>query len=131
VDAGGRGAFLSGPLRQGQSRRHPVPPDCPRGRAEKTYLGNVTAYEKPRLLGIRLGDGKLRLDVKYRLTPMGTGTPVDCQMKMSAGDWIGRTLGLVARPITERVVGRHMDNLKCLAEDAAAGLELETDNAIA
>lgn len=101
------------------------------GGRKKTYLGDITAYEKPRLLGIRLGDGRLRLDVTYRLTPMGTGTRVDCQTKISVGDWIGRTLGLFARPMTERIIGRHMDNLKCLAEDAAAGLEPEPKDAMA
>lgn len=92
------------------------------GRRRKICLGEVTAYKAPSLLGFRLGDGLSHIDTHYRLRPMGTGTRLDCEVDITAGTAIGRAFGFVMRIVTARILGRHLDELKRLTEDAVAGL---------
>ncbi len=86
----------------------------------REYQGEVIAYEAPRLLGIRLGDGKFSVDVTYQLSPIGTGTRLDYTADITVKTLVSRILGFLFRPLTMRILTRHMVNLKRVAEDAAA-----------
>jgi uncharacterized protein YndB with AHSA1/START domain len=92
------------------------------GGRKKTYLGDITAYEKPRLLGIRLGDGNDSVVITYRLRPLGTGMRLDYDAETRVTSVPGRFIGLVCRPLTLRNMSRHLTSLKRLAEDSAVAL---------
>lgn len=86
----------------------------------KDYDGEVIAYQAPRLLGLRVGDGTVSVDVTYALSPIGTGTRLDYSAEITVKSLLGRILGFLFRPRTMRILNRHMVNLKRLSEDAAA-----------
>ena len=86
----------------------------------KEYEGEVTAYDAPRKLGIRLGDGQFFFDVTYKLSPIGTGTRLDYSAELAVKTLLARIMGVLFRPLTMRILNRHMVNLKRVAEDAAA-----------
>lgn len=86
----------------------------------KEYEGEVTAYEAPRMLGIRIGDGRFFVDVTYALSPIGTGTRLDYRAEVVVETLLARIMGFLFRPLTMRILRRHMVNLKRVAEDAAA-----------
>ena len=86
----------------------------------KEYEGEVTAYQPPQKLGIRLGDGQFFFDVTYQLSPIGTGTRLDYSAELVTKTLLARVMGFLFRPLTMRILNRHMVNLKRVAEDAAA-----------
>ena len=86
----------------------------------KDYDGEITAYDPPRKLGIRLGDGQFSVDIAYALSPIGTGTRLDYSAELAVETLLARIMGVLFRPLTMRILNRHMVNLKRVAEDAAA-----------
>lgn len=92
------------------------------GGRKKIYLGEVTLYDRLRLLGLHLSDGRLEVDVVYRLGPMGTGSRLDYEARVAVRRWYGWIAALAFRPLTRRILARHLANLKRLAEDAAVGI---------
>lgn len=82
----------------------------------KEYPGVVTAYEPPRLLAIRMGEGSFTVDVTYRLAEDAGGTRLDYRADITLASLLTRILGRLFRPLTMRIVRRHMANLKRLAE---------------
>lgn len=85
-----------------------------------TYPGVVTAFEPEKLLGIRLGEGKFIVDVTYALENQGSGTHLRYQGDITLNSLFVKIMGHVFRPLTARIMRRHMANLKrvCEAEDA-------------
>jgi uncharacterized protein YndB with AHSA1/START domain len=83
-----------------------------------TYEGEVTACEPPRLLGVRLGDGRhFETDVVYRLSERGAATRLDYDCEVRLKSWLGRLMIVVGGPMARRIVKRHMANLKRVAEE--------------
>lgn len=83
-----------------------------------TYLGEVTAYEPRRLLGVRLGDERnFSTDVSYRLTKQGTGTRLDYACDVQLFSWLSRVMILIGGPMMRRIAKRHMAILKRVAEE--------------
>jgi len=82
-----------------------------------TYLGEVTAYEPRRLLGVRLGDERnYSTDVTYRLNAKGTGTRLDYACDVKLLSWLSRVMILIGGPMMRRIVKRHMANLRRVAK---------------
>ena len=86
-----------------------------------TYLGEVTAYEPQRLLGVRLGDERnFSTNVTYRLSQENTGTRLDYACDVHLISWLARIMILIGGPMMRRIVKRHMANLKRVAEEGGA-----------
>ncbi len=85
-----------------------------------TYQGEVTAYEPHRLLGVRLGDERnFVTDVTYRLSEQGNATRLDYDCQIRLKNWLGRIMSVIGIPMARRIVARHMENLKRVAEERA------------
>jgi uncharacterized protein YndB with AHSA1/START domain len=82
----------------------------------KEYAGLVTAFEQGRLLGIRLSDKHFDVDVLYKLSEHGRSTRLDYSCEMALHGWVARIMSVLARPLTRRILGRHMASLKRVAE---------------
>lgn len=87
----------------------------------KIWLGEISACEKFRLLAFVVGDGKVRQEVNIRLRPMGTGTRLGYCTHVTPAGHAGRAMQIALRPMKSRVLARHLEMLRRLAEDAAAG----------
>jgi len=80
------------------------------------YEGEVTAYNPPSLLGVRLSNPQFASDVIYRLRQEDGGTRLDYSAELSLNSWIAKVMGVIARPLTSSIIRRHMRNLKRVAE---------------
>ncbi len=86
----------------------------------QTYDGEVTAYEKPRLLGIKLGSEVFQVSVTYRLTPVETGTQLDYEVDLESGKWYVKLLAPLLKGFNERILKKQMAKLTAVAKAAAA-----------
>jgi uncharacterized protein YndB with AHSA1/START domain len=80
------------------------------------YEGEVTAYERPTHLGIRLSSRRLSVDVDYRLSPDRGGTRAVYSADLRLRSWIERLATRLLRHLTEGVVRNQMWKLKRVAE---------------
>lgn len=92
------------------------------GGREKTYEGLVTAYELEHLLGVRLSDGSFGVDVTYRLAPSPGGSRLDYSADIALQSFFIKFLAYLFKPLTSRIMKRHMANLKRVAEEEAANV---------
>ncbi|GBF25097.1 hypothetical protein MnTg02_00126 [bacterium MnTg02] len=86
----------------------------------REYQGEVTAYEAPYLLGVRLFDDNFAVDMTYRLTGDGDKTTLDYRADVTLNSVIARIMGTLFGWLTKRLVRQLMDNLKRVAETQSA-----------
>jgi uncharacterized protein YndB with AHSA1/START domain len=82
----------------------------------KEYDGEVTAFDRPKHLGIRLFSPQFSVQVDYRLTPIGSGTRLDYVADASCRSWVFRLLVRVFALFMRGFVRKQITKLKELAE---------------
>jgi uncharacterized protein YndB with AHSA1/START domain len=82
------------------------------------YEGKVIAYDKPRHLGISLGNKQFTMQVDYRFAPIDGGTRLDYSAEMIAGNGFVRVMGVLFGWMTRRILRNQMAALKTMAESA-------------
>ena len=85
------------------------------------YEGEVTNYDKPNRLGVRIGNKHFVMRVDYRFTPTEAGTRLDYSAEMVQGNWIVRVVGKLFSWLTHRILKKQMKALKALAESGGVG----------
>ncbi|MDF2646679.1 MAG: hypothetical protein K0Q73_2484 [Paenibacillus sp.] len=85
------------------------------GRVQE-YDGEVTAYEKPRLLGVKLFNKMFSVDVRYRFTEISGGTRMQYDCELTFHHWIARLMGSLFGWFTKRIFRKQMQAFKSLAE---------------
>ena len=82
----------------------------------KEYDGEVTAFARPKHLGIRLFSPQFSVQVDYRLTPVGDGTRLDYSADVSCGHWFYRLIVRLFSFFMKGMLRKQMVKLKELAE---------------
>jgi carbon monoxide dehydrogenase subunit G len=82
----------------------------------KEYDGEVTAFDRPRHLGIRLFDKQFSVQVDYRLTLLGQGARLDYAADVSCGSWFFRVMAFLFGWLAKGILRKQMRALKALAE---------------
>jgi uncharacterized protein YndB with AHSA1/START domain len=85
----------------------------------KEYEGVVTAFAKPKHLGICLFAPQFSVQVDYQLTPVESATRLDYSADVSCGHWLIRLLGRVFSFFMRGILRKQMQKLKALAEAGA------------
>ena len=82
------------------------------------YDGVVRAYEPNQLLGLTYYGDQFSMDVSYRLAPCLDGGRTELQYvaKVEVKNWFAKIMGFLFQGLTRRLMTRHMNNLKALAE---------------
>lgn len=80
------------------------------------YDGEVTAYDKPNHLGVRVSNKQFAVQVDYRFTPTGSGTRLDYSAEMMMHTWVARIMGLLFGWFTRGILDKQMKKLKQVAE---------------
>jgi hypothetical protein len=83
------------------------------------YDGEVTAYNKPRHLGVRLGNAQFTVLVDYRFTSIAGGTRLEFTSEMISAICFVRVCGALFGWFTRRILDGQMKKLKALAESGA------------
>ena len=83
------------------------------------YDGVVTAYEKPKHLGVQISNSSFAMQVDYRFTSTPTGTRLDYVAEMVDPSWFTRLMSKLFSWLTNRILHKHMKNLKALGERQA------------
>jgi uncharacterized protein YndB with AHSA1/START domain len=80
------------------------------------YEGEVTEYQKPCLLGVRVGNRMFTVHTVYRLTPIPTGTRLvyECEMTFHTG--VAKVMGRLFGWFSKLLVRKLMKSLKQVAE---------------
>jgi uncharacterized protein YndB with AHSA1/START domain len=86
------------------------------GRRVKEYDGEVTAFARPKHLGIRLSSPQFVVDVDYRLSPLAQGTHLDFAADVTCSSRLFRVLAAVFGLFTRWILRKQMAKLKELAE---------------
>lgn len=85
----------------------------------KSYDGVVTAYHAPNLLSVMIGDDNFQVDVTYNLRATASGTHLDYSCDIDVNSILAKVMGFLFRPLTMRILKRHMTTLKQLVEEEA------------
>lgn len=80
------------------------------------YDGEVTAYAKPKHLGVRIFNKHFSVQVDYRFTPVADGTRLDYSADITFFNWFARILGFLFGLFMRRILKKQMAKLKGLAE---------------
>lgn len=80
------------------------------------YDGEVTAYDRPHHLGVRIGNESFSVLVDYRLTAVDGGTRLDYAAEMVYASWFTRLVGGLFGWFTRRILNNQMAKLKAVAE---------------
>lgn len=80
------------------------------------YDGEVTAYDKPKHLAVRIFSPHFSVQVDYRFTAEGAGTRLDYSADICAYRWYIRLMILAFGWFTRRILRKQMTKLKELAE---------------
>lgn len=80
------------------------------------YEGEVTAYERPRRLGMRIGNAMFSVQVDYRFSTEGGGTRLDYRAGIATHNWFAKAMGFLFGWLTRRILRKQMAKLKALAE---------------
>jgi uncharacterized protein YndB with AHSA1/START domain len=89
------------------------------GRRVADYDGEVTAYDKPRHLGVRIGNKQFAMQVDYRFHENGTGTRLNYTTEMVQATGFARLMSALFGWFTRRILDKQMRKLKELAESDA------------
>jgi uncharacterized protein YndB with AHSA1/START domain len=81
------------------------------------YKGEIVAYEKPRHIGIHIGNQQFLMRVDYRFTPTVTGTRLDYRAEMLEASRFVRIISVLFGWFTRRILDKQMKKLKELAEE--------------
>jgi carbon monoxide dehydrogenase subunit G len=84
------------------------------------YEGEVTAYEKPRHIGVRIGNAMFACEVDYRFAPEGQGTRLDYRAEFLYRHWLARVMGALFGWLTWRILKKQIAKLKAVAEAGSA-----------
>ena len=91
------------------------------GRVEE-YEGVVTAYDRPRHLGISLGNKQFTVAVEYRFTPISaSSTRLDFSDELTYHTPIARLMGTLFGWFANRILRKQMKKLKAVAESGTPG----------
>lgn len=101
---------------QGRSAGAPFRQRVSGGFGVAELAGEVTAYDHPHHLGLRIGDRTFLMQVDYWLTPVGLRTRLDYTAELVAGCALLRAAERVFAWLTRRILTRQMRRLKLLAE---------------
>jgi uncharacterized protein YndB with AHSA1/START domain len=82
----------------------------------KEYDGEVTAFAKPKHLGVRLWSPQFSVQVDYRLTPLAAGTRLDYEADVSCGHWLFRLMARAFGFLMRGMLKKQLRKLKELAE---------------
>jgi carbon monoxide dehydrogenase subunit G len=82
----------------------------------KEYDGKVTAFARPKHLGIRLFAPQFSVQVDYRLTPLDSGTRLDYSAEAHCGHWLFRIMARIFSFFMRGILKKQMRKLKELAE---------------
>lgn len=80
------------------------------------YDGEVIAYEKPRLLGVRIGNKSFVVDVHYRFEEISGGTRLNYECTLALNGFFAKLMGRLFAGFTRRILVKQMTALKALAE---------------
>jgi carbon monoxide dehydrogenase subunit G len=83
------------------------------------YDGEVTAYDKPHHLGVRVGNQQFTVLVDYRFASTGSGTRLNYSADLRFHTFIARVMGALFSWFTSRILDKQMKRLKMLAEQGA------------
>ena len=89
------------------------------GRQLAEYDGEVTAYDKPRHLAVRMGNEKFAFDVDYRLSDLGGRTQLDYTATGADATGLARPAAAFFAFVTRRIAAKQMRRLKKIAESGA------------
>jgi uncharacterized protein YndB with AHSA1/START domain len=84
----------------------------------QTYDGEVTAYEKPTLLAIKLSGPSFQVSVTYRLTPVEAGTRLDYEADFNGDAWYFKFFGPLFRVFNNIILKKQMAKLTAVAESS-------------
>ncbi|HYG62017.1 MAG TPA: SRPBCC family protein [Thermoanaerobaculia bacterium] len=105
---------------EGYDREHPVGTRFRQAIRESDllslYEGEVTAYERPGLYGVRLVNQRLAVDVVYRLAPDRNGTRLVYSADVRHASWLERLATRLFSHLTEGVIRNQMRRLKQVVE---------------
>jgi uncharacterized protein YndB with AHSA1/START domain len=85
------------------------------GRVQE-YDGEVTAYEKPKHLGVKIGASGFSVQVDYRFTPISTGTHLDYAADIRCNSIFFRVMIFLFGWLNKRILRKQITKLKELAE---------------
>ena len=85
----------------------------------KEYDGEVTAFARPKHLGIRLFAPQFSVTVDYHLTPLESGSRLDYLAEFTCGSWFFRLLGRIFSFLMRGMLRKQMLKLKELAESGS------------
>ena|SRR5438552_17432496 len=82
----------------------------------KEYDGEVTAFARPKHVGIRLWSPQFSVTVDYCLTPLDRGTRLDYSCDVACGHWFFRLMAKLFSFFMRGMLRKQMLKLKELAE---------------
>jgi uncharacterized protein YndB with AHSA1/START domain len=82
------------------------------------YDGEVTAFERPKHLGVRVFNTAFSAQVDYRLKSLKKTTRLDFTSEITFKSFAFRMLANVSRPLVRGILEKQMSKLKELAEAA-------------
>jgi hypothetical protein len=80
------------------------------------YDGEIIAYEKPNLLGVRISHSMFAIDVYYRLSTIENGTRLHYECMTTFQNWFAKLMGFLFSWFTKKILYKQMNSLKALAE---------------
>jgi uncharacterized protein YndB with AHSA1/START domain len=86
------------------------------GKDAQVYDGEVTAFEKPSHLGVRLSSRSLTAQVDYRLKSLKKATRVDFTSELTFKSVAFRVMATVSGPLLRGILQKQLNKLKELAE---------------
>jgi uncharacterized protein YndB with AHSA1/START domain len=103
-----------------RNRQHPVgtrfTQRIKQGRRISEYDGEVTAYERPTHLALRIGNDQFAFDVDYRLADLGGRTRLEYTATGADPKGLARPAGAFFALVTRRISAKQMRRLKAVAE---------------
>jgi carbon monoxide dehydrogenase subunit G len=88
------------------------------GRSVNEYDGEVTAYDKPNHLGVRVGNRQFTVLVDYRFASTDSGTRLNYTADLRFHTVIARVMGVLFSWFTRRILDQQMKRLKDVAEQS-------------
>jgi uncharacterized protein YndB with AHSA1/START domain len=89
------------------------------GRRISEYDGEVTAYERPTHLALRISNDSFAFDVDYRLADLGGRTRLEYTATGADPKGLARPAGAFFALVTRRISAKQMRRLKAVAESRA------------